>query len=1185
MLAEVMSVRIAMIAGWMVFALAHALAQGPVFDDWVRWRDALTQHPDVLRYYTFEDAETAQTPIVSRVGEPEPFAYGVIGEATEEERNLVTVHGRFSEKKAVRLDRGILSAPQFPVSRSGFSVEAWVRTHGQGALQGDRPEQSATLLSQGNGYWDGWRITLSYPTGTYGFELGKQPGSFGIRATTPAPDGVWHHLVATWDGQMACLYVDGAKVASGTYAGEYTSPAPNAVFRLGYANAGWGAAIADYDEVVIYRRALNPLEVLQHTLYYAPLSAAHAEALSEADEAATGGQADRAARAYDHLLATPGLHPHWAAVVRLRMANIALASRNYAGAIAQYTAVLQTPDLPEGLSAVALGPVIQLALQSGELPPSMFELVTAHAGPLPAAQRMQLQLNLARSYIRAGKPAEAQRIYEGVLAMAELNDRDRLEVLLQAGHGLTAVGQYDAARAQYRRIVDATEAPAPYRSYALLCMGRTYTVEKQYSVARKAYERLEAMADAPGVHLWEAAEGKREVERLAKGLPARDPADYRVQLPKLRSPAMQLFVSPGGDDANPGTKEKPFATLQRAQTAVRELIARGLPEGGVVVNIGPGEYALSAGLKFTSQDTGTAVAPVVWRAQQKGQVVLTGGREVPRLQPVTDEAIIARLPEEARDQVMVSDLRAAGITEYGELKPRGFAHGGGSPALELFCNGEPLTPARWPNEGFARAKRIVSNDDRGHVFEYEGTRPERWLEAKDPWVFAYWKWQWADSRDPILSIDAAAQTMRTPRLGESADAAPYFVYNLLEEIDQPGEWYLDRKTGLLYLYPPAGDDPPDLRVSLVSDPLVSLEDVSWLRLEGLTLEYGQWHGVSIKGGEHCLVAGCTIRNLSGDAVVIDGGASHGIFGCDLYNLGRGGSVITGGDRKTLTPGGHFIANCDVHHFSRVDRTYTPAVLMNGVGNRVAHNRFHHTPCHAMRIEGNDHIIEFNEVFDVVTESDDQGGLDMWGNAGYRGVILRYNFWHDIGTPYTIVHGQAGIRLDDAICEVLIYGNVFSRCSNNAFGAIQIHGGKENLVVNNIFADCKYALSFSGWGPEGWRNFLASDFAKTRLYQEVDITKPPYSTKYPLLARLEENEGVNHVWRNVVYNCGEFMTRDRGIQDLMDNYVTLQNPGFREAGSLDFRLQPDAPLLRMPGFRPIPVDEIGLYAHPLRASEP
>lgn len=1177
----------AVIAGWTLLILSQALAQGPVFDDWIHWRDALTQHPDVLRYYTFEDAETAQTPIASRVGEPQPFTYGVIGEATEEERNLLTVHGRFMEKKAVRLDRGVLSAPQFPVSRSGFSVEAWVCTHGQGALPGDRPEQSATLLSQGNGYWDGWRLTLSYPSATYGFELGKQPGSFGIRATSAAPDGVWHHLVATWDGELACLYVDGIKVASGTYAGDYTAPAPNAFFRLGYADAGWGAAIADFDEVVVYRRALNPLEVLQHTLYYAPLPATHAEALSEAEEAAGRGDVSQALSGYEQLLATAGLHPHWAAVVRLRLAELALAGHNYADSIAQYTTVLQTFELPEGLRAVALGPVIQLAVQSGELPPKMFELVTAHAGPLPAAQRMQLQLNLARSYIRAGKTAEAQRIYEGVLAMAELTDRDTWEVLLQAGHGLAAGGQYEAARAQYRRLVNTTEAPLHYRSYALLCMGRTYMMEKQYSVARKAYERLEAMTEAPGVHLWEAAEGKREAQRLAQGLPARDPADYRVQLPELPPPAARFFVSPAGDDANPGTREEPLATLQRAQAAVRALVTKGLPKGGVVVDIGPGVYELAAGLKLGPQDGGTAAAPIVWRAQQKGKAVLTGGRTVPRLQPVTDQAIRARLPEAARDQVMVADLKAAGITQYGTLTPRGFSHGGGSPALEVFCNGEPLTPARWPNEGFVRAKRIVANDERGNVFEYDDSRPERWTQAKDPWVFGYWKWQWADSRDPVLEVDTAARTMRIPQVtyGGAEAGAPYFVYNLLEEIDQPGEWYLDRETGLLYVYPPAGDETPDLRVSIVSDPLVSLEGVSWLRLEGLTLDYGQWHGVSIKGGEHCLLAACTIRNVSGDAVVIEGGTNHGIFGCDLYNLGRGGSVITGGDRKTLTPGGHFIANCDVHHFSRLDRTYTPAVLLNGVGNRVSHNRFHHTPCHAMRIEGNDHVIEFNEVFDVVTESDDQGGLDMWGNAGYRGVVLRYNFWHDIGTPYTIVHGQAGIRLDDAICEVLIYGNVFSRCSNNAFGAIQIHGGKENLVVNNIFADCKYALSFSGWGPEGWRNFLASDFAKTRLYEEVDITKPPYSTKYPRLAHLEDNEGVNHVWRNVVFNCGAFMTRDRGIQDLMDNYVTLQNPGFRDTEGLDFRLQPDAPLRRMPGFRPIPVDEIGLYAHPLRASEP
>jgi len=198
---------------------------------------------------------------------------------------------------------------------------------------------------------------------------------------------------------------------------------------------------------------------------------------------------------------------------------------------------------------------------------------------------------------------------------------------------------------------------------------------------------------------------------------------------------------------------------------------------------------------------------------------------------------------------------------------------------------------------------------------------------------------------------------------------------------------------------------------------------------------------------------------------------------------------------------------------------------------------------------------------------------MWGNPTYRGVVLRYNFWHDIGSEHGL--GQAGIRLDDAISRVLIYGNVFCRASRNLFGGVQIHGGKENWVENNVFVDCLHGISFSGWGPERWKQFLDSAGVVKQI-EDMAITEPPRNTRYPDLTHLAENEGANWVWRNVAYNCGDFLTRDRGIQDLMDNTVTMQDPGFVDAAKGDFTLKPDSPLVQGGAFRPIPFGEIGLY---------
>lgn len=196
-------------------------------------------------------------------------------------------------------------------------------------------------------------------------------------------------------------------------------------------------------------------------------------------------------------------------------------------------------------------------------------------------------------------------------------------------------------------------------------------------------------------------------------------------------------------------------------------------------------------------------------------------------------------------------------------------------------------------------------------------------------------------------------------------------------------------------------------------------------------------------------------------------------------MGAGGARVDGGDRKTLTPGEHFVENCHIWDFSRVDRVYAPAVHVDGVGQRIAHNLFHDSPHHGMRVEGYEHAVEFNEIHSVVYEFDDQAGIDIYGNPAYRGLMLRYNFWHHIGSGYNVA-GQSGIRLDDFISDVLIYGNVFYRCAGGRFGGVQIHGGKDNFVDNNLFIDCKAAVSFSPWGQTRWLQRLAENGTKSAI---------------------------------------------------------------------------------------------------------
>ncbi|MFP4190618.1 MAG: right-handed parallel beta-helix repeat-containing protein, partial [Candidatus Hydrogenedentota bacterium] len=526
-----------------------------------------------------------------------------------------------------------------------------------------------------------------------------------------------------------------------------------------------------------------------------------------------------------------------------------------------------------------------------------------------------------------------------------------------------------------------------------------------------------------------------------------------------------------------------------------------------------------------------------------------------------------------------------GVTDLGTLEPRGFGQPG-RPTPEIFFDGEPLELARWPNKGFVEAGEIIEETDDGAVFTFEGDRPATWAEPGKVWMFGYWYHHWADGTLAVADIDGENQRITTDGLPNYGvrEGQHYHYFNILEELERPGEWYLDRDTGILYLYPPSDIEEATVEFSVLEDAMVTLDNTAHIGLEGLTLDVSRGSGVEINGGEHNLVAGCTISRMAQDGVEINGGTGHGVVGSDLFTLGRGGTDVTGGDRATLEPGEHFIENNEVRDFSRLDRTYTPAVRMGGAGNRIAHNLFHDTPHHAIRLDGNDHVVEFNEVHSVVYESDDQAGLDMFFNPAYRGNVIRYNFWHHIGSGLDR-HGQSGVRLDDAISGVRVYGNVFLHSARGMFGAIQIHGGKENVLDGNLFIECDAVLSFSAWGESRWLDFLERSNVVQALTETVNIHEPPYSERYPELAELEENPDMNFFWRNAAVECGELLLRAPDNQVIMDNWTGAVDPGFADREARDFSLAGDAMLYGLTGMEPIPFGHIGPHDDEYRARWP
>ena len=371
--------------------------------------------------------------------------------------------------------------------------------------------------------------------------------------------------------------------------------------------------------------------------------------------------------------------------------------------------------------------------------------------------------------------------------------------------------------------------------------------------------------------------------------------------------ATGFHVSPAGNDANPGTREEPLATLMGARDAVRKFKQAGPLGEAVTIHVRAGTYTLEQPVKFTQGDSGTTNASINYLAERGAVVRLTGGREVAGWKPAADGAVLSRLPAEARGQVLVADLHEQNLTDYGKLALRGFGADSPPAEAEVFYDDEPMTLARWPNSGFRGAK--AKENDLMVIVDTD--RVGRWSAESEPWVFA----DWAELYEPLAGVDASKPALlRTPQVkpayGITPDRVRWYVLNLLSELDTPGEYYLDRVSGRLYFWPPRAGG---RAVLSVAEGLIQAENLPHVTFRGFTIEACRGTVITLQGGTDCRIVGCTIRNTGHRAVQVTEGARHEVFGCDVYHSGEGGIALSGGQRPTLTPAGHNAENNHVHH--------------------------------------------------------------------------------------------------------------------------------------------------------------------------------------------------------------------------------------------------------------------------------
>ncbi|MEX2567602.1 MAG: right-handed parallel beta-helix repeat-containing protein [Cyclobacteriaceae bacterium] len=537
--------------------------------------------------------------------------------------------------------------------------------------------------------------------------------------------------------------------------------------------------------------------------------------------------------------------------------------------------------------------------------------------------------------------------------------------------------------------------------------------------------------------------------------------------------AQDIYVSKNGNDSNPGTKEKPVASLEAARNLIRyQKSTNSLPKGGITVWIGKGKYDQEWPLVLNENDAGEPQAPIVWRALPDEKVRVTGGASIPSsaFQKVTNRAILKRLSSSAAQNVVQANLKEQGIKDYGEIRQYGYAMPVVPAPLEVFFNNEPMTLARYPNEGYLKIGKVIYPDsvprikdysNRGGIFEYTDPRHEVWAGQEDVWFQGTFQHGFADDNILVESIDTKTKQVKLAMpsmygVGSGRDFQQYVAYNILDELDSPGEWYVDKESDMLYFWPPSQITEESVMVSMLEDPIISLEGTSYVTIRDLTIEVGRGIGIYIERGTNNLIAGCTVRNVgtSGifmgqgakqtfpfvthddyEGVPISGrignlqghiykythwdrkaGSNHGILSCDVYNTGSGGIYLSGGSKRQLIPGNNYAENCIVSNYNRRNKFLWAGINIDGVGNRISHCEIFDSEWQGIYVHGNEHLFEYNHIHHVTLNSDDTSPWYIGRDPSDRGNIIRYNYFHHIGNPNRM---NMGIYCDDSSTGVLV----------------------------------------------------------------------------------------------------------------------------------------------------------------------
>jgi len=639
------------------------------------------------------------------------------------------------------------------------------------------------------------------------------------------------------------------------------------------------------------------------------------------------------------------------------------------------------------------------------------------------------------------------------------------------------------------------------------------------------------------------------------------------------------YVSPGGDDGGPGSEEQPYATIQRAQARLAQILNWGM-SAGLTVYLREGVYYLPEGLSFGLDDSGGYTHPLTYKAYPGETASLVGGVRITEWQPYRDKIWVASIPE-------------------------------GATPSQVFENGVRMTLARTPDEGYLGIEKPVEGlEQQAFVYREGDFDPSAWNTAGAS-VFIWPGHDWFSHTKPIAAVDTAARTVTLANTNGYAMELGnrYFVQNVLALLDKPGECCIDLAERKVYVWPQHEPIAEQTIVISTATNVVRIEGESAqkpvrnIHLEGLDIGISNGNAVQWKNAEYCSIRACLVENGGGCGIRITDAAQKNVIRDNLIRFhGQHGVSLEG-----LAPGqpdvnkSHVVENNHIHHCGCLQgHGYGVNISQSGL-NKVLHNNIHHMPRYGTTIKGvryqilrtqvegvtfenrhdflhsRNNLIAFNHIHHVNLDSQDTGAMESWGPG--RDNVYDHNLIHDIGNDRFDL--QMGVYLDDATDYFTISNNIIWNVVATNRATCVYAKGIGNVIRNNIF------VVSPGMDAAISSLFMADERADNHEYtRNIVYIEDPNAALYDFYNWSDDRVAVSDY--NLFWSAGgalrmagkgpakTFDEWRRILDAKYDQHSVVADPLFEDAPNHNYGLKSDSPALAL-GFEPIDTSQIGLRA--------